>query len=82
MNLYSAPKITEFGRPLMTVSTWCPTLLLRVTYLLMTHPQGCFLALEPAGTICWMGAALTGELAFSPICQQARFSTANMARLL
>ena len=37
MNLYSAPKITQFGRPLMTVSTWCPTHLLRVTYLLMTH---------------------------------------------
>ena len=45
------PEITEFGRPLMTVSTWCPTRQSRVTYLLMTHPQGCFLVAEQAGTI-------------------------------
>ena len=50
MTLDYAPKITIIGLPLMTISMWCPTHLLRVTYLLMTHPQDCFLALEAALT--------------------------------
>ena len=80
MNLYSAPNPIVFGRPSMTVSTWRPMHLLRVTYLLMTRPQDCFLALEQAGIICGIRAVMTREPAFFPICPQTPSSTANMAR--